>query len=95
MIAAGSSAVVPDLPGLDGVPWLTNETLFDLEEPPGHLIILGGGPIGLEMAQAHARLGCLVTVLEAAPGSRRARMRRWSRACGKRWPGTALNSARG
>jgi pyruvate/2-oxoglutarate dehydrogenase complex dihydrolipoamide dehydrogenase (E3) component len=67
VIAAGSSAVVPDLPGLDGVPWLTNETLFDLEEPPGHLIILGGGPIGLEMAQAHARLGCLVTVLEAAP----------------------------
>lgn len=67
VIAAGSSAVVPDLPGLDGVPWLTNETLFGLEEPPGHLIILGGGPIGLEMAQAHARLGCLVTVLEAAP----------------------------
>ncbi len=67
VIAAGSSAVVPDLPGLDGVPWLTNETLFGLEEPPGHLLILGGGPIGLEMAQAHARLGCLVTVIEAAP----------------------------
>ncbi len=67
VIAAGSSAVVPDLPGLDGVPWLTNETLFDLEEPPGHLLILGGGPIGLEMAQAHARLGCLVTVIEAGP----------------------------
>lgn len=67
VIAAGSSAVIPDLPGLDGVAWLTNETLFDLEEPPGHLLILGGGPIGLEMAQAHARLGCLVTVLEAAP----------------------------
>ncbi|GGC53674.1 dihydrolipoamide dehydrogenase [Siccirubricoccus deserti] len=67
VIAAGSSAVIPDIPGLDGVPWLTNETLFELEEPPGHLIILGGGPIGLEMAQAHARLGCLVTVLEAAP----------------------------
>lgn len=67
VIAAGSAAVVPDLPGLDQVPWLTNETLFDLEAPPGHLLILGGGPIGLEMAQAHARLGCLVTVLEAAP----------------------------
>ena len=67
VIAAGSSAVIPDIPGLDGVPWLTNETLFDLEEPPGHLLILGGGPIGLEMAQAHARLGCLVTVIEAAP----------------------------
>ena len=67
VVAAGSAAVVPDLPGLDGVPWLTNETIFDLEEPPGHLLILGGGPIGLEMAQAHARLGCRVTVLEAAP----------------------------
>ena len=67
VVAAGSAAVVPDLPGLDALPWLTNETLFDLEEPPGHLLILGGGPIGLEMAQAHARLGCMVTVLEAAP----------------------------
>jgi len=67
VIAAGSTAVVPKLPGLESVPYLTNETLFDLEEPPGHLLILGGGPIGLEMAQAHARLGCLVTVLEAAP----------------------------
>ncbi len=66
VVAAGSAAVVPELPGLDGVPWLTNETIFDLEEPPGHLLILGGGPIGLEMAQAHARLGCLVTVLEGA-----------------------------
>ncbi|MCO6418161.1 FAD-dependent oxidoreductase [Siccirubricoccus sp. KC 17139] len=67
VIAAGSSPLMPDIPGLDGVPWLTNETLFELAEPPGHLIILGGGPIGLEMAQAHARLGCLVTVIEAAP----------------------------
>ena len=67
VIAAGSAAVVPPLPGLEQVPWLTNETLFDQEDPPGHLLILGGGPIGLEMAQAHARLGCLVTVLEAAP----------------------------
>ncbi len=67
VIAAGSAAIVPRLPGLGDIPHLTNETLFDLEEPPGHLLILGGGPIGLEMAQAHARLGCLVTVLEAAP----------------------------
>lgn len=67
VIAAGSSAIIPNIPGLDTVPYLTNETLFDLEEPPGHLLVLGGGPIGLEMAQAHARLGCLVTVLEAAP----------------------------
>jgi pyruvate/2-oxoglutarate dehydrogenase complex dihydrolipoamide dehydrogenase (E3) component len=67
VVAAGSAAVVPELLGLDGVPWLTNETIFDLEEPPGHLLILGGGPIGLEMAQAHARLGCKVTVLESGP----------------------------
>jgi pyruvate/2-oxoglutarate dehydrogenase complex dihydrolipoamide dehydrogenase (E3) component len=65
VIAAGSQAIVPDIPGLGPVPWLTNETIFDLEDPPGHLLILGGGPIGLEMAQAHARLGCLVTVIEA------------------------------
>jgi pyruvate/2-oxoglutarate dehydrogenase complex dihydrolipoamide dehydrogenase (E3) component len=65
VIAAGSQAIIPDIPGLGPVPWLTNETIFELEDPPGHLIILGGGPIGLEMAQAHARLGCLVTVLEA------------------------------
>jgi pyruvate/2-oxoglutarate dehydrogenase complex dihydrolipoamide dehydrogenase (E3) component len=65
VIAAGSSAIVPDIPGLGPVPWLTNETIFALEEKPEHLLILGGGPIGLEMAQAHARLGCRVTVIEA------------------------------
>ncbi|MBR0673181.1 dihydrolipoyl dehydrogenase family protein [Neoroseomonas soli] len=66
VVAAGSSAVVPPVPGLAGLPYLTNETLFDLTRKPGHLVILGGGPIGLEMAQAHARLGCRVTVVEAA-----------------------------
>lgn len=67
VIAAGSAAVVPDLPGLAGLPFLTNETIFGLEAPPEHLLILGGGPIGIELAQAHARLGCAVTVVEAAP----------------------------
>jgi pyruvate/2-oxoglutarate dehydrogenase complex dihydrolipoamide dehydrogenase (E3) component len=50
---------------LEGVSYYTNETIFDLNEKPQHLIIIGGGPIGIEMAQAHRRLGCDVTVLEA------------------------------
>ena len=65
VVATGSSPVVLPIPGLDGVPYLTNETLWDLRELPRHLIIIGGGPIGLEMAQAHRRLGSQVTVLEA------------------------------
>jgi pyruvate/2-oxoglutarate dehydrogenase complex dihydrolipoamide dehydrogenase (E3) component len=65
VVAAGSAAIVPPIPGLGAVPFLTNETLFALPEKPGHLIIIGGGPIGLEMAQAHARLGCRVSVVEA------------------------------
>jgi len=66
VIATGSSPLVPPIPGLDGVPYLTNETLFDLQEPPLRLLIIGAGPIGLEMAQAHRRLGCEVTVIEGA-----------------------------
>ena len=63
VIATGSHPVVPDLPGLNGVRWLTNETIFTLQDRPDHLIILGGGPIGVEMAQAHRRLGSQVTVI--------------------------------
>lgn len=66
VIATGSSPFVPPIKGLEDVPYLTNETLFDLREKPQHLLIIGGGPIGLEMAQAHYRLGCRVTVIEAA-----------------------------
>ncbi|MHA6267494.1 dihydrolipoyl dehydrogenase family protein [Aliiroseovarius sp. CAU 1755] len=66
VIATGSSPLVPPIPGLDKVPYLTNETLFDLKEQPKHLLIIGGGPIGMEMAQAHRRLGCEVTVIEGA-----------------------------
>ena len=66
MVAAGSRAVVPDVPGLDGVPYLTNETLFANRQRPAHLVVIGGGPIGMEMAQAYRRLGSRVTVLEAA-----------------------------
>ncbi|TFL17392.1 dihydrolipoyl dehydrogenase family protein [Jannaschia formosa] len=64
VIATGSSPLVPPIPGLDGVPYQTNETIFDLMEKPEHLLVIGGGPIGMEMAQAHVRLGCRVTVIE-------------------------------
>jgi pyruvate/2-oxoglutarate dehydrogenase complex dihydrolipoamide dehydrogenase (E3) component len=57
---------IPPIPGIDSVPYLTNETIFDLRDPAEHLIVLGGGPIGIEMAQAHRRLGSEVTVIEAA-----------------------------
>jgi pyruvate/2-oxoglutarate dehydrogenase complex dihydrolipoamide dehydrogenase (E3) component len=66
VIAAGSRASVPPIQGLDAVPFLTNATLFDLDHSPDHLLILGGGPIGLEMADAFAGLGARVTVVEAA-----------------------------
>ena len=65
VIAAGSRPAVPPIPGLAGSPYLTNETLFDLPHRPEHLLILGGGAIGLEMAQAHAGLGCRVTLVES------------------------------
>jgi len=66
VIATGSSPAAPPIPGLDTVKYLTNETLFDLESLPDHLVILGGGPIGLEMAQAFRRLGAEVTVASLA-----------------------------
>lgn len=66
VIAAGSAPAVPPIAGLDQVGFLTNETLFDNTVLPEHLIVIGGGPIGLEMAQAHRLLGSRVTVLEAA-----------------------------
>ncbi len=64
VIATGSSPFVPPIGGLEDVPYETNETLFDLRERPDHLLIVGGGPIGMEMAQAHIRMGCKVTVIE-------------------------------
>jgi pyruvate/2-oxoglutarate dehydrogenase complex dihydrolipoamide dehydrogenase (E3) component len=64
VVATGSSAFVPPIPGLDTVEYLTNETLFERTRAPRHLIVIGGGPIGMEMAQAHRRLGAEVTVIE-------------------------------
>lgn len=66
VVATGSSPAVPPIPGLDEVPYFTNESIFDNATLPHHLVIVGGGPIGLELAQAHRRLGSRVTVLEAA-----------------------------
>jgi pyruvate/2-oxoglutarate dehydrogenase complex dihydrolipoamide dehydrogenase (E3) component len=65
VIATGSAPALPAIAGLDGVPYFTNETIFDNREQIDHLVIIGGGPIGLELAQAYRRLGSRVTVLEA------------------------------
>ena len=65
VIATGSRPAIPPIPGLAQTPHLTNETVFALRLRPFHLIVIGGGPIGIEMAQAHRRLGARVTVIEA------------------------------
>lgn len=65
IIASGSKPFIPPIEGLSSVPYLTNETIFDLKTLPDHLVVIGGGPIGIEMAQAFHRLGSKVTVLEA------------------------------
>ena len=67
VIATGSQPAIPSIPGLADVPYLTNETIFANRELPEHLIIVGGGAIGIEMAQAHYRLGARVTVLDIGP----------------------------
>ena len=65
VIATGSRSAVPAIPGLETVPYFTNETIFENTVLPKHLIIIGGGAIGMELAQAHRRLGSQVTVIEA------------------------------
>lgn len=67
VIATGSSPVVPPIPGLATAPFFTNETIFANRVRPRHLIVIGGGPIGIELAQAHRRLGSAVTVIDAGP----------------------------
>jgi len=66
VIATGSAPAIPPIAGLADTPYLTNETIFDLAECPAHLVVMGAGPVGLELAQAFRRLGAAVTVLEAA-----------------------------
>jgi pyruvate/2-oxoglutarate dehydrogenase complex dihydrolipoamide dehydrogenase (E3) component len=64
LIATGSSPAVPPIPGLEDAEFLTNQTIFDLDAIPESLLVIGGGPIGVEMAQAFARLGSAVTIVE-------------------------------
>jgi pyruvate/2-oxoglutarate dehydrogenase complex dihydrolipoamide dehydrogenase (E3) component len=64
VLATGSSPVVPPIPGLDSIDVLTNESVFRLDRQPASMVILGGGPVGCEMAEAFARLGTTVTVIE-------------------------------
>ncbi|RUS69211.1 hypothetical protein EGW08_023025, partial [Elysia chlorotica] len=66
VLATGSRAKIFQIEGLNTVDYATNETIFDLSEQPAHLLVLGGGPIGVELAQAHALLGSKVTILEAS-----------------------------
>jgi len=67
VIATGSAPVVPPIPGLADLPFLTNETVFANRTLPEHLIVIGGGPIGIELAQAHHGLGAAVTVIDLSP----------------------------
>jgi len=67
VIATGSQPAIPPIRGLDEVRYLTNESIFANRQLPEHLIVIGGGPIGIEMAQAHRRLGARVTVLDVGP----------------------------
>ncbi|MGF1609966.1 MAG: dihydrolipoyl dehydrogenase family protein [Kiloniellales bacterium] len=66
VIATGSQPAAPPISGLDQVPYLTNESVFDLTTLPRHLIVLGGGPIGCELGQAFRRLGAEVSIVEMA-----------------------------
>ncbi|BCD90312.1 hypothetical protein fh0823_04510 [Francisella halioticida] len=67
VLATGSRAKIFSIEGLADVDYLTNETIFSLDKQPEHLLVMGGGPIGVELAQAHALLGSKVTILEAEP----------------------------
>ena len=66
VIATGTRATVPDIPGLSDVEYLTNETVFSLTELPSRLLVIGGGPIGCELGQAFARLGSRVTLVASS-----------------------------
>ena len=66
VVATGSTPFIPPIEGLGDTPYLTNETIFQNRSLPDHLVVIGGGPIGVELAQAHRRLGARVTIIEGA-----------------------------
>lgn len=67
VVATGSDAAIPPIPGLADLPLLTNDNIFDLAETPDHLVVIGGGVIGCELSQSFARLGVRVTVVDIGP----------------------------
>jgi mercuric reductase len=67
LVASGSRTAVPPIPGLDELGWIDHVTALDLEELPESLLVLGGGPVGLEFAQIFARFGSRVTLVQSAP----------------------------
>ena len=67
LIATGSRTAVPPIPGLDAVDWIDHVTALELEDLPASLLVVGGGPVGLEFAQVFARFGSLVTLVQGAP----------------------------
>lgn len=67
IIATGSRASAPPIPGLDKTPYLTNETVFSMDTQPDHLLVIGAGPIGLELGQAFNRMGSKVEIIDIAP----------------------------
>ncbi|HYM74007.1 MAG TPA: FAD-dependent oxidoreductase [Stellaceae bacterium] len=67
VVATGSTPAVPPIPGLDSVPYFTNETIFAHRAALRHLVVIGGGAVGIELAQAHRRLGAAITVIDAGP----------------------------
>jgi pyruvate/2-oxoglutarate dehydrogenase complex dihydrolipoamide dehydrogenase (E3) component len=66
-INVGARAIVPDMPGLDRVPYLTNSSMMDIDFVPEHLVIVGGSYVGLEFAQMYRRFGSEVTIIEKGP----------------------------
>jgi pyruvate/2-oxoglutarate dehydrogenase complex dihydrolipoamide dehydrogenase (E3) component len=66
VIATGSRAAAPPIPGLDKTPYMTNETIFTVDSLPQHLLVIGAGPIGLELGQSFRRLGSDVTIIDIA-----------------------------